>query len=150
MSGVASLQRQQNLGMDTTEQDIGRIVFKKRDNLKRWLEYMRQKYPDDKERKYIMFEVATEYLFQNNLLQTVDQLKKDEVGWGHLSFESINQDFQEQDDFLETPPQVEEGVLECKRCHSKRTFSFSKQTRRSDESATVFIRCSNCDYMYRM
>lgn len=135
--------------METIEKDIGRIVFKKKDNLNRWLEYMREKYADEEERKYIMFEVATEYLFQNNMKQVVDQLKKDEVGWGHTSFESINQDFQEQDDFLENPPKVDEGVLECKRCHSKRTFSFSKQTRRSDESATVFIRCSNCDYMYR-
>ncbi|NDF99366.1 MAG: transcription factor S, partial [Chitinophagia bacterium] len=36
------------------------------------------------------------------------------------------------------------------RCHSKRTFSFSKQTRRSDESSTVFVRCAMCHHTYRM
>jgi len=111
---------------------------------------MKERYPDESERRYMLFEIATEFLFQNNLNAVVDQVRKGEIGWNHTNFESIRHDFEEQDDFLENPPQVEEGVLECKRCHSKRTFSFSKQTRRSDESATVFVRCSNCHHMYKM
>jgi len=99
---------------------------------------------------YLFYEVGTEFLFQANLNQVMDLVQKKEIGWDHPNLETLRGEFREQDDFFENPPQVEEGVMECKRCKSRRTFSFSKQTRRSDESATVFIRCSNCDYMYRI
>lgn len=131
-------------------QDIVDLLFKKKENGRRWLRFMRKMADSEEELEYLLFEVATEFMFCHTLPQVMEQVKKKEIGWNHPNFEAIRCDFQEQDDFLENPPQVEEGVLECKRCHSRRTFSFSKQTRRSDESATVFIRCSNCDYMYRI
>lgn len=131
---------------------LGEILFRKKDNIDRWIRFIKvvveQEGLDDAE--YLAFEIATEFLYCNNIHQVVEQLQKHEVAWNHPNFRSIREEFAEQDDFLENPPQVEEGVVECKRCHSKRTFSFSKQTRRSDESATVFIRCSNCSYMCRM
>jgi DNA-directed RNA polymerase subunit M/transcription elongation factor TFIIS len=135
---------------NVSETEVATILFKKRKNRERWIEHMRTTYPNDDARVYMMFEIATEFLFQNNIGTVMEQVRKNEIGWNHQNFETIAGDFKEQDDFLENPPQVEEGVLECKRCHSKRTFSFSKQTRRSDESATVFVRCSQCDYMFKI
>lgn len=125
------------------------VLFQKEENIRRLYQFLEKNFPQDNIDS-LSYEIVCEYLFCNNLNQVVDQVKKKEIGWNHSNFESIAQDFQEQDDFLEKPPQVEEGVMECKKCGSKRTFSFSKQTRRSDESATVFIRCSNCTYMYRI
>jgi len=131
---------------------LGEILFKKRANIKRWRQHLEQIIKEGlfDNMEYLAYETATEFMYCNNIHQVVEQLQKKNVAWNHPNFDSIREDFAEQDDFLENPPQVEEGVMECKRCHSKRTFSFSKQTRRSDESATVFIRCSNCSYMYRM
>ena len=105
---------------------------------------------DQEELEYLLYEIVAEYLYTDNLRQVMDQVQKKELGWNHPNFRQICQDFQEEDDFIQNPPVVEEGVMECTKCGSKRTFSFSKQTRRSDESATVFIRCSNCNYTYKI
>lgn len=45
---------------------------------------------------------------------------------------------------LETPLEVEEGVLQCRRCGSKRTISFQRQIRSADEGATTFAECVQC------
>ena len=49
----------------------------------------------------------------------------------------------ELDEFLVNPFEVEEGVLECA-CGSRKTFSYQKQTRAADESATTFAQCVTC------
>ena len=131
-------------------EDICRIMFKKQDNTDRLLTFLRSFSNDEKEVEYMVYEIVTEYLFTNNIQQVMEQIKKKELFWNHPNFYTIKKDFQEEDDFIQNPPLVEEGVIECTKCHSKRTFSFSKQTRRADESATVFIRCSNCNYMYKI
>ena len=131
-------------------EEVMSILFKKKENQKRFLEYIASISTDTEEAKYLIYEVIVEFLYLDHLPNLMDQVKKKEIGFSHPNFDAIRHEFQEQDDFLENPPQVEEGIMECKRCHSKRTFSFSKQTRRSDESATVFIRCSNCSFMYKI
>lgn len=132
-------------------QDTSAIIFKKKENRDRFISHiMKIVNNNEKEARYLIYEMATEFLYTNNINQILDQLKKRNIYWKHPNFDSIRNEFQEEDDFLENPPKVEEGVIECTKCHSKRTFSFSKQTRRSDESATVFIRCSNCNFMYKI
>jgi hypothetical protein len=56
----------------------------------------------------------------------------------------LSNSFFEEDDFIENPFQVEEGVLECYKCGSKRTISYTKQTRSADEPASVIATCINC------
>lgn len=55
----------------------------------------------------------------------------------------------EQDEFLNNPIEVEEGVLQCSKCGSKRTISFTRQTRSSDESTSVFAQCVECKQKWR-
>lgn len=54
----------------------------------------------------------------------------------------------EEEDFLNLLecPDVEEGMFECHKCKSKKVFTTSKQTRRGDESTTVFAKCVNCKH----
>lgn len=40
--------------------------------------------------------------------------------------------------------QIEEGVLECFKCKSKKIISFQKQIRSADEGITTFSQCSEC------
>jgi DNA-directed RNA polymerase subunit M/transcription elongation factor TFIIS len=71
-------------------------------------------------------------------------IKEGRIGWNHHSFDEAIAYIEEQDDFIEHPFQVEEGVLECK-CGSKKVFSFSKQTRSADEPMTTYAECVSCN-----
>lgn len=130
--------------------DLCSILFKKEDNARRLGRFLGTIAKDDNELRYLLYEIVVEYLYTDNLRAVMDQVHKKDVGWNHPNFHQIRHEFQEEDDFIQNPPAVEEGVMECSKCHSKRTFSFSKQTRRSDESATVFVRCSNCNHTYKL
>lgn len=99
---------------------------------------------------YLCFEILAEYLCSTSVNDVVAAVKQKKLGWNHPSFEPFEKKQNEFDDFLIHPPEVEEGVIECHRCGSKKTFSFSKQTRRADESSTVFVRCSNCNNTFKL
>lgn len=70
-------------------------------------------------------------------------------GWNHPSFDSIRKRLEERDEYLTTPLEVEEGVLQCERCSSRRVFSWSKQTRAADEPMTTFAHCVVCGKKWR-
>jgi len=52
-------------------------------------------------------------------------------------------------EYLTNPPTIQEGIFECKKCSSKRVLSFSKQTRRGDESTSVFALCDTCKHQWK-
>lgn len=100
--------------------------------------------------KYLMFEIYADYCANPKLKDIFSRLQHNQVGWNHPELAPIIHRFAEVDTFLTDPPQVDEGVIQCNKCGSKRTFSFSKQTRRADESATVFVRCAQCHATFRL
>lgn len=71
----------------------------------------------------------------------VDQINK--YNWEHETYADEKAKQDEQDDFIENPFEIEEGVIECK-CGSKRVFSYSKQTRSADEPMTTYAECVEC------
>lgn len=107
---------------------------------------------DAEQATYYLYEIFVEYLLNPKLEELFQIIRSGKIGWrNHLFDESKNVVMlQEHDDFLMKPPDVEEGVIQCHRCKSKKTYSFSKQTRRADESATVFVQCANCNLSFRM
>ena len=76
----------------------------------------------------------------NTILQ---KLKKGKLMYDSELFNDVRESLSEQQSFLENPFEVDEGVIECK-CGSRRTISFSKQTRCGDEGTTVFAKCVDC------
>ncbi|NDE14258.1 hypothetical protein EBZ80_04935 [bacterium] len=98
---------------------------------------------------FLCFEFLSELMCSMELKEVVRNLTEGRVGWQHPAFEGMRRAIRQHDEFLINPPEIQEGVIEC-RCGSRRTFSFSKQTRRADESATVFVRCSACGKTFRM
>ena len=76
----------------------------------------------------------------NTILQ---KLKKGKLMYDSELFNDVRDSLSEQQNFLENPFEVDEGVIECK-CGSRRTISFSKQTRCGDEGTTVFAKCVDC------
>lgn len=82
-----------------------------------------------------------------NILKT---LKDKQVCLSSIRFNTIYEEIREKDNFLDNPFTVEEGVMECNKCGSKRTLSYSKQVRRSDEGFTTFCMCSHCGAKWRI
>jgi len=66
------------------------------------------------------------------------------IVWHHDFIKEDVDEVEEIRDYITKPLEVEEGVLTCKRCESKRVFSYSKQTRGCDESSTTFAQCAKC------
>jgi DNA-directed RNA polymerase subunit M/transcription elongation factor TFIIS len=99
---------------------------------------------------YLLYEILTDYMISPKLSDIFTHVKQKKIGWNHVVFQPFQQELEEYDQFLMCPPEVDEGVIQCSRCQSRKTFSFSKQTRRADESATVFVRCAECNHSFRM
>lgn len=66
------------------------------------------------------------------------------IGWNHPTFAKLRQREQEQDDYIKTPYQVEEGVIPCIRCGCYRVFSSAVQTRAADEPLSIVAHCVSC------
>ena len=83
-------------------------------------------------------------------LQTlVDRFKNEEFLFNHPAFLEIQNLLKEQDEFTVNPFEIEEGVLQCNKCNSQKTFSYTLQTRSSDEATTVFACCAQCGAKWR-
>ena len=92
----------------------------------------------------IFYELYFEYQLnpcKENLIQYV---KNKRFLYNHEAFDTIRYLLQEENKFITEPPTVDEGIIPCKFCKSKKTISFEKQTRSSDEAATLFISCVEC------
>jgi DNA-directed RNA polymerase subunit M/transcription elongation factor TFIIS len=89
-----------------------------------------------------------EYMSLNAGVSNADAVKNvltdQSFGWSNRKFNSIRTKMSERDDFILKPFDVEDGTLTCKKCGSKKVFSYSKQIRSSDEPASVFAQCIEC------
>ena len=77
-------------------------------------------------------------------------LKSNKVLESGSSYEEYKIKLEEHDGFLIKPFEVDEGVLECGKCGSNKTISYTKQTRSGDESTSVFALCYNCNNKWKM
>jgi DNA-directed RNA polymerase subunit M/transcription elongation factor TFIIS len=79
----------------------------------------------------------------------LDYLNNDKLLWAHPIFDEERKRIVEENDFMTQPYEISEGVLQCAKCHCRKIFSFSKQTRSADEPTTVFALCSNTNCNHR-
>lgn len=132
-------------------EDIIRKYVKKETNVMRIKEYIEGITSDEEERKFVMYDILTNIHDVENIRERImNVLKGKEFLFHHSKFDEIRRSIKEQEDFLTNPIQVEDGVIECKKCHSFKTFSYSKQTRASDEGTTVFVTCAKCRHSFRL
>ena len=81
--------------------------------------------------------------------QLFEEIKNGLVGWNSPIYSDFKKSQDEKDEFLNNPIQVEEGVNQCERCGSKKTFSYTKQMRCADEGTTVFCICVQCSHKWK-
>lgn len=66
--------------------------------------------------------------------------------WDNIFFSKIRDKIEEENNFIENPiVDIEEGIIQCNKCKSHKTFSYQKQVRSSDEGFTLFVSCVDCN-----
>lgn len=73
------------------------------------------------------------------------------TGWSSSLYKPIRDKKDLENARIIEPPDVKEGVDKCKKCGSKKTWSYQLQTRSADEPMTTFVTCANptCKYKWR-
>lgn len=91
-----------------------------------------------------LYQIIGDIMVKKKLEDLLKNIKQKRIGWNHRSFDFARAQMDEQDDFIENPFEVVEGVIDCK-CGSKRVFSYSKQSRSADEPMTTYAQCVQCN-----
>jgi DNA-directed RNA polymerase subunit M/transcription elongation factor TFIIS len=98
----------------------------------------------------VLYEVIQLISNKIKLKDVINRIKNNDLGIFSSDFSDIQQKIEEEESFIIKPFEIEEGVLECNKCGSKKTYSYTKQTRSGDESTTVFAVCCNCNSKWKM
>lgn len=87
-------------------------------------------------------------LMTTEMKKVLGEVKEGKIGWDSTTYKEVAENLNEYDQYLKNPFEVAEGVSECKKCGSKKTWSIQKQTRSSDEPMTTFTRCVQCGHQW--
>lgn len=79
-----------------------------------------------------------------NMKMYFGDVKAGKIGWNSTTFDSIRSKIIEHDEYLVKPFDVVEGVAQCGKCGSKKTWSIAKQMRSGDEGTSTISRCVEC------
>ena len=93
----------------------------------------------------LLLYVTNEISNKKSIKKTYSNIKKQKFGWNSDNFIENKNKIEEHDHFIMNPFQIDEGVMECGKCGSRKTYSYTKQTRSGDEATTVFAICCNCN-----
>lgn len=99
--------------------------------------------PEDEYRQCI-YQVFSDVQEHIPIKQIYRNIKDGNTGWKHKCFDDMSRRIAEQNEFIENPFEVEEGVHTCRKCGSKRVFSYNRQVRGGDEGTGVFCECAAC------
>jgi DNA-directed RNA polymerase subunit M/transcription elongation factor TFIIS len=98
--------------------------------------------------KWCVYGVIGILLENTDKKQVLADIKNGKIGWNSHVYDDISAKLNEFDEYLVIPIQVVDGVVECPRCKSKRTWNIQKQVRSSDEPMTTFSRCVDCGFQW--
>ena len=101
-------------------------------------------YPEENDYLRAVYQCTNDIFLKVKLTDILQNIREQRYGFNHPSFDKIKIIKQEEEDYLENPIEVVEGVLECFKCKSKKVFSFSKQVRSADEPMSTFATCISC------
>lgn len=104
-----------------------------------------------------LYQIVGDCLQKINGKEIIKNIDQSLLGWKHPNFKENADRIAEQNDFIQNPFEVEEGVFQCKAvdpvtgkvCGSKRVFSYTKQDRSSDEGTSVYAQCVACKTKWR-
>jgi DNA-directed RNA polymerase subunit M/transcription elongation factor TFIIS len=91
-----------------------------------------------------IYQVVGFILNNESLKEVLTQVKENKLGFNNKLYDNTKHKLKEFDEYLVKPFEVEEGIIACNKCGSKKTFSIGKTTRSLDEPTTTFSTCSEC------
>jgi DNA-directed RNA polymerase subunit M/transcription elongation factor TFIIS len=103
---------------------------------------------DEELYKRLIYEIIGEKIAGKSCSEIISNLKNHKYEWNNEFFIPNKICIEENDEFIMNPFEVEEGVLTCSKCGNNRTYSYSKQTRSSDEPMSTFAQCMNCKFKW--
>jgi len=98
---------------------------------------------NDTEYIEIIYQIIGDILLGKSIADITEQVKSGKNIWDHSSFDSERMSLIEQNNFIEKPFELVEGVITCN-CGSKKVYTYSKQCRSGDEGYTTFAECISC------
>lgn len=98
----------------------------------------------------ICYQLKNREISKRDHREIFKDIKSGNLGWNNTLYQDFRKTQEEQDEFLDKPMDLEEGVNKCGKCGSKKTFSYTKQIRRADEGTTVFCMCSECGNRWKL
>lgn len=137
-------------------QDIGSkilgTVIKSQKNVVILDRYIYENTDSNDEYVVLLYETIGEIIKRGSskkvLTEIIHDIQLRKFRWEHPMFDHIRKELEEEghidDDF-----EIEDGVLECFRCESKKTISYQRQTRSADEGSTTFARCVECGHHWK-
>lgn len=128
---------------DTGKQALSTVLNVQK-NINVLEKYIQEASADEEEYRRNIYQIIGDILAKKKLKDILKNIKDQRLGWNHEAFDEIVSVLAEQDDFIENPFEIEEGVLECMKCGSKRVFSITRQERSADEGMTTRAQCVNC------
>jgi DNA-directed RNA polymerase subunit M/transcription elongation factor TFIIS len=88
-------------------------------------------------------------IFEKDLKEIVKDIKSRNTKFNSNTFDISEENIKKEVAKIQTPIEAVEGVFQCKKCGSKKTYHIAIQTRRSDEPPTIDIRCLNKECLYK-
>jgi DNA-directed RNA polymerase subunit M/transcription elongation factor TFIIS len=89
--------------------------------------------------------IKKEYAFS----ELYKEVKENKPHWDCNTFHKEKEEEQHDINIMTIKLTVSEGLYQCGRCKSKKTFSRQVQTRSADEGMTSIIQCSECNKVWR-
>ena len=111
----------------------------------------------EKEYYIYLYQIIGDLLEEVAVPTILHSINDKKIGWDHPTFRIMADKIAEQNDFIQNPFEVEEGVFQCKAinsatgiiCGSRRVFSYTKQDRSCDEGTSVYCECVACKAKWR-
>lgn len=94
---------------------------------------------------HAIYQVIGDFLNNESASNILKNIKKGNILWDHSIYENIKYNIKEQDEFIMNPFEVAEGVVQCGKCKSWRTYSYPVQNRSSDEGTSTISQCIKCN-----
>ena len=84
-----------------------------------------------------------------NFGELYQEIKSGIHGWNSKTYKNEKEQEAREISVMTVKLSVSEGLYQCTRCKSKKTFSRQVQTRSADEGMTSIIQCSECNKVWR-